>query len=79
MNDSTACHVFHSLFSALLITYLRSDPSLHYLRVLALTCPQSSALLIDGLHRFLSRRQLAPNKLCAINNDVHLITRFYGT
>ena len=27
----------------------------------------------------LSRRQHAPNKLCALNSDVRLITRFYGT
>ena len=40
---------FCSLFSAL--DYLRSASS-HYLRVLALTRPQSSALLIEGLHIF---------------------------
>ena len=25
-----------------------------------------------------SRTLYVPNKLCALNNDVHLITRFYG-
>ena len=27
----------------------------------------------------MSRRQRAPNKRCALNNKVRLITRFYGT
>ena len=29
--------------------------------------------------QILSRRQHAPNKQCVLNNDVHLITPFYGT
>ena len=32
----------------------------------------------QGSRQILSRRQYAPNKLCALNNDVRLITRFYG-
>ena len=67
---------FYSLFSALLIIceviLVRTT-----FRVLALTRPQSSALLIEGLHRFY-QGQHASNKLCALNNDVRLITRFYG-
>ena len=45
----------------------KSDPCLYYLCVPALTCPL-----------ILSRTQHAPNKRCALNNNVHLITRFYG-
>jgi len=33
----------------------------------------------QGSRWILSRRQHAPNKQCALNNDVHLITRFYGS
>ena len=32
-----------------------------------------------GSRRILSRRQHVPNKQCALNNDVHLITWFNGT
>ena len=32
----------------------------------------------QGSRRILSRRQYAPNKRCALNNNVCLITRFYG-
>ena len=40
--------------------------------------------LIRTMHFLLSvltefQRQYAPNKQCALNNNVHLITRFYGT
>ena len=31
-----------------------------------------------GSRQSLSRRQYAPNKQCVLNNDVRLITRFYG-
>ena len=32
----------------------------------------------QGSRQSLSRRQYAPNKQCALNNDVCLITQFYG-
>ena len=34
--------------------------------------------LLLSVRQILSRRQHVPNKQCALNNDVHLITRFYG-
>ena len=78
------CHVWCSfqISSALLIGYL------HYLRVHALTysvveyfaSSTPNIHLLEqyasyrGSRQILSRRQHAPNKQCALNNDVRLIT-----
>ena len=73
------------------IGYLQSDPRSHYLCMLAcsplveyFTSPTQNFRLIRAV-RFLSRvkqilsiRQHVPNKRCVLNNDVRLITRFYG-
>ena len=64
---------------------LQSDPHSHYLSMLALTCPLveyfashtpnlEQCASYRGSRQILSRRPYAPNKLCALNNDVRLIT-----
>ena len=72
-NSTAASHVFKRTSD-----YLRSDPSSHYLRVLALTPSTEQCVSYRVSTQILSRRQHAPNKLCALNNDVRLTTRFYG-
>ena len=70
----------------------KSDPCSHYLCVLALTCPLvenfrtlqifvwlEQCTSYWGPRQILSRGQHAPNKRCALNNDVRLATRFYGS
>ena len=71
----------------------KSGPRSHYLCVLALTSPlveyfasptpnfcsiRTVRFLLRVYRRIWSRRQHAPNKRCALNNDVRLITWFYG-
>ena len=40
--------------------------------------PTSNIQLIRVVRKIFSRQQYAPKKWCALNNDVHLITRFYS-
>ena len=58
----------------------------HYLSMLALTCPLveyfashtpnfEQCASYQGCRQIFSRRQYVPNKLCALNNNVRLITR----
>ena len=83
---------FYSPFyisSALLIGYCKNDilvrtaclrPVVEYFASPTLTFVQlEQCASYRGSRRILSRRQHAPNKQCALNNDVRLITRFYGT
>ena len=41
--------------------------------------PRPLLIFLLFLLRVYTGRQYAPNKLCALNNNVHLITQFYGT
>ena len=88
------CLVFFHISSGLLIGYCKSNPQCKVILVCTACLLKSSCGLFRLAHsnfrsiravRFyrgsrwiLSRRQHAPNKQCALINDVHLITRFYG-
>ena len=49
----------------------------HVLRNVA-ACHWNRALIVKGLHRFLSRREHAPDRKGALNNKVWLITQLYS-
>ena len=86
------CHVwcFYSLFTFLVHFWLQMilvrTTSMCLLKLVnlqfRLACfkfsfNRSSVLLIEGLNRFCQEDKHAPNKQCALNNNVRLITWFY--
>ena len=81
---------FH-ISSALPSGYLQSDPRSHHHHMLTTTLVhlwnissltphfQEQCASYWGSTQILSRRQHVPNKQCALNNDVRLITWFYSS